>query len=85
MSEVTKISNPNTLKGVASHLEKNVIRQSKQIAKLRLENARLRGQDLGPQMELTLLKEQLKAMKRVLRTTVRALMIARLNNSFLEN
>ncbi len=64
MSKVTKISDPNTLKEVASHLENTVIRQSKEIAKLRLEIARLRGQDVSPQMELALLKEQLEAMKR---------------------
>ena len=64
MSKVTEIRDPNTLKEVASHLENTVIRQHKEIAKLRLENARLRGQDVSPQMELTLLKEQLESMKR---------------------
>jgi len=66
MSKVTEIRDPNTLKEVASHLENTVIRQHKEIAKLRLENARLRGQDVSPQMELTLLKEQLEAMNRAM-------------------
>ena len=64
MSKVTEIRDPKTLQEVASHLEKTVIRQHKEIAKLRLDNARLRGQDVSPQMELELLKEQLEAMKR---------------------
>ncbi len=64
MSKVTEIRDPKTLKEVASHLEKTVIRQTKEITKLRLENARLRGQDVSPQTELTLLKEQLEAMRR---------------------
>lgn len=64
MSSVAEIRDPNTLQEVASHLEKTVIRQSKEIAKLRSEIARLRGQDVSPQIELELLKEQLEAMKR---------------------
>ena len=64
MSKVTEIRDPNTLQEVASHLEKTVIRQHKEIAKLRLENARLRGQDVSPETELMLLKEQLEAMTR---------------------
>lgn len=64
MSKVAEISDPNTLQEIASHLEKTVVRQSKEIAKLRSEIARLRGQDVSPQIELQLLKEQLEAMKR---------------------
>jgi transposase len=64
MSKVTEIRDPNTLQEVASHLEKTVIRQSKEIAKLRSQIARLRGHDVSPQMEFQLLKEQLEAMKR---------------------
>ena len=64
MSKVTEIRDPNTLQEVACHLEKTVIRQHKEIAKLRLEIARLRGQDVSPETELMLLKEQLEAMKR---------------------
>ena len=64
MSKVTEIRDPKTLQEVASHLEKTVIRQHKEIAKLRLVITRLRGQDVSPQMELELLKEQLEAMKR---------------------
>jgi len=64
MSKVAEIRDPKALKEVASHLEKTVIRQTKEIAKLRMEVARLRGQDVNPQIELTLLKEQLEGMKR---------------------
>ena len=64
MSKVTEIRDPKTLQEVASHLENTVVRQHKEIARLRSENARLRGQDVSPQMELSLLKEQLEAMKR---------------------
>ncbi len=64
MSKVTDIRDQETLKQVAFHLEKTVIRQHKEIAKLRFDVARLRGQDVSPQMELELLKEQLEAMKR---------------------
>ncbi len=64
MSKVTDIRDPKALQEVACHLEKTVIRQHKEIAKLRLDIARLRGQDVSPQMELALLKEQLDAMKR---------------------
>lgn len=64
MSKVTSIRDRKTLQEVASHLENTVVRQHKEIARLRLENARLRGQDVSPQMELELLKEQLEAMKR---------------------
>ena len=69
MSKVAEIRDPNTLQEVASHLEKTVIRQSKEIAKLRLQIARLRGHDVSPQMELQLLKEQLEAMKRAMFAT----------------
>jgi transposase len=64
MSKVTDIRDPKALQEVASHLENTVVRQHKEIARLRLENARLRGQDVSPQMEFDLLKEQLDAMKR---------------------
>ena len=64
MSKVTEIRDPKTLQEVACHLEKTVIRQHKEIAKLRLDNARLRGQNVSPETELMLLKEQLEAMNR---------------------
>ena len=64
MSKVTEIRDPKTLREVASHLEKTVIRQHKEIARLRLDIARLRGQDVSPLMEIGLLKEQIEAMKR---------------------
>jgi transposase len=55
-----------TLQQAALLLEKTVVRQSKEIARLRAENARLRGQDISPQMELELLREQLAAMQQKL-------------------
>ncbi len=64
MSRLEEISDIETLQQVASHLEKTTIRQSKTIAKLRAENARLKYGDADPQLELDLLKEQLAAMKR---------------------
>jgi transposase len=64
MSRLEEISDVKTLQQVASHLEKTTIRQSKKIARLRAENARLKGEHSDPQMELKLLKEQLAAMRR---------------------
>ncbi len=69
MPKVTEIRDPNTLQEVASHLEKTVIRQNKEIAKLRFQIARLRGHDVSPQMELQLLKEQLEGMKHAMFAT----------------
>jgi len=65
MSRLEEINDVKTLQQVASHLEKATVRQSKQIARLRAEVARLKGQDADPQMELKLLKEQLAAMQRM--------------------
>jgi len=65
MSRLEEITDVKTLQQVASHLEKATVRQSKQIAKLRAENARLQGQDVDPQLELDLLKEQLAALQRM--------------------
>ena len=65
MPRLERITDITTLQQVASHLEKTTVRQSKEIAKLRAENARLRGQDVNPQMELTLLKEQLAALQQM--------------------
>jgi transposase len=64
MPKLEEIKDVKTLQQVASHLEKTTVRQSKEIAKLRAEVSRLRGQDGDPQMELELLKEQLAAMQR---------------------
>lgn len=64
MSRLEEITDVKTLQQVASHLEKTTVRQSRQIARLRAEVARLRGGDVDPQMELALLKEQLAAMQR---------------------
>jgi transposase len=66
MPRLETITDVPTLQQVASHLEKTTIRQSKEIARLRAENARLRGRDVDPQMEFELLKEQLAAMQRAL-------------------
>ncbi len=66
MPRLEKITDITTLQILASHLEKTTVRQSKEIAKLRAENARLRGQTIDPQMELGFLKEQLAAMQRSL-------------------
>jgi transposase len=65
MPRLEEINDVKTLQQVASHLEKTTVRQSKQIASLRAEVARLKGQDGDPQMELELLKEQLAAMQRM--------------------
>ena len=65
MPRLERITDITTLQQVASHLEKTTVRQSKEIAKLRAENARLRGRDVSPQMELTLLKEQLAALQQM--------------------
>jgi len=64
MPRLEHIDDPKLLQKVASHLEKTVVKQSKEIARLRVENARLRGQDGNPQLELELLKEQLAALQR---------------------
>jgi len=66
MQKLERITDVKTLRQVAFHLEKTTVRQSKEIAKLRIENARLRGQDVNPQMEFDLLKEQLAAMQKKL-------------------
>ena len=58
MPRLEEITDLTTLQQVASHLEKTTVRQTKEITKLRAENARLRGRDVDPQMELALLKEQ---------------------------
>jgi transposase len=65
MQKLEEINDPKTLQQAAILLEKTVKRQSKEIVQLRAENARLRGQDVDPQMELELLKEQLAAMQRM--------------------
>ncbi len=66
MQKLERITDVETLQQVASHLEKTTVRQSKEIARLRVENARLRGQAVNPQMEFELLKEQLAAMQKKL-------------------
>ena len=66
MQKLERITDVKTPQQVAFHLEKTTVRQSKEIAKLRVENARLRGHDVNPQMEFDLLKEQLAAMQKKL-------------------
>ena len=65
MSRLEEITDLKTLQQVASHLEKSTVRLSKENAHLRAQVARLNGQDIDPQMELNLLKEQLAAMQRM--------------------
>lgn len=66
MPRLEEITDVSTLQQVASHLEKTTVRQSKEIARLKAENARLRGRDVDPQMELELLREQLAAIQKKL-------------------
>ena len=63
MPKLEQIQDCETLQQVAIHLEKTTVRQAKVIAGLRAEVARLRGQDVDPQMEIELLREQLAAMQ----------------------
>ena len=63
MPKLEQIQDCETLQQVAIHLEKTTVRQAKVIAGLRAEVARLRGQDVDPQMEIELLREQLSAMQ----------------------
>jgi len=64
MPRLEEITDVTTLQQVASHLEKTTVRQSKEIARLKAEIARLRGRDVDPQMELELLSEQLAALQK---------------------
>jgi transposase len=66
MPKLESIQDRETLQQAAILLERTVIRQGKEISRLRAENARLRGLDVDPQMELELLREQLAAMQREL-------------------
>jgi transposase len=63
MPRLEEINDVKTLQQVASHLEKTTVRQSKEIVRLRAQVARLQGQNVDPQMELELLREQLAAMQ----------------------
>ena len=63
MPRLEEITDVTTLQQVASHLEKTTVRQSKEIARLRAQIARLTGTDVDPQMEIELLKEQLTALQ----------------------
>lgn len=64
MPKLDQIRDVETLKTVASLLEKTVIDQQKTIAKLKTEIATLRGDAVPAQLELDLLKEQLAALQR---------------------
>ena len=52
-----------TLRQIALLLEKNVINLKKENTGLRAEVARLRCEDVDPQMEVEMLREQLAAMQ----------------------
>ena len=57
-----QIRDVDTLQQAALLLEKTVISQQTTIARLKAENARLRGETVPAQLELDLLKEQLEAL-----------------------
>ena len=65
MPNLEQIQDCETLQQIAAHLEKTATRQAKEIAELRAEIARLRGEDVDPQMEIELLREQLAAMQKM--------------------
>ena len=58
-----QIRDVDTLQQAALLLEKTVISQQTTIARLKAENARLRGETVPTQLELDLLKEQLDALR----------------------
>jgi len=58
-----QIRDVDTLQQAALLLEKTVISQQTTIARLKAENARLRGETVPAQLELDLLKEQLDALR----------------------
>ena len=58
-----QIRDVDTLQQAAILLEKTVITQQTTIARLKAENARLRGETVPAQLELDLLKEQLEALR----------------------
>ena len=63
MQELEQIQDCETLRQIALLLEKNVINLKKENTGLRAEVARLRGEDVDPQMEVEMLREQLAAMQ----------------------
>jgi transposase len=63
MRKLENIQDCETLRQIALLLEKNVINLKKENTGLRAEVARLRGQDVDPQMEVEMLREQLAAMQ----------------------
>jgi transposase len=63
MPNLREITDVKILQDVVSHLEKTTVRQSEEIARLRAEVSRLRGQDVDPQMEMELLREQLATLQ----------------------
>ncbi len=64
MPRLEQIRDVDTLQQAALLLEKTVLSQQTTIAKLRAENARLRGETVPAQLELDLLREQLEAFKK---------------------
>ena len=63
MRRLENIQDRETLRQIALLLEKNVINLKKENTGLRAEVARLRGEDVDPQMEVEMLREQLAAMQ----------------------
>ncbi|MFI5166643.1 MAG: IS66 family transposase [Thermoanaerobaculales bacterium] len=64
MPRLEQIRDVDTLQQAALLLEKTVINQQTTIARLKAENARLRGETVPAQLELDLLKEQIDALRR---------------------
>ena len=64
MPRLEQIRDVDTLQQAALLLEKTVITQQTTIARLKAENARLRGETVPAQLELDLLKEQIEALRR---------------------
>ena len=64
MPRLEQIRDVDTLQQAALLLEKTVITQQTTIARLKAENARLRGETVPAQLELDLLKEQIEAFRR---------------------
>jgi len=62
--KLEQIRDVETLQQAAILLEKNVVAQNHTIARLKVENALLRGEPVPAQLELDLLKEQLEALRR---------------------
>ncbi|MCU0294365.1 MAG: IS66 family transposase [Thermoanaerobaculaceae bacterium] len=64
MPNLAAIHDPETLRQIATLLEKTVLTQQRAIAELKAEVSRLRGETGPTQLELDLLKEQLERLKK---------------------